>query len=153
MKEKWKVVTPEQLKGGWWGRRDVGPGSYEVQHYDYEIISRNPNGTYVVLAPSLQAEAEAVYEVAEEADNAEKAEAELVTLRTRQARWQPIATAPKDRTLVLVGLVRDGILWRASDAVFQRIGWYTKNGESCHWATHWTPLPAAVPNAPEPKDV
>ena len=73
-------------------------------------------------------------------DRAEAAEA--VSARLRElTEWQPIETAPKDKTLVLVALIRDGVVWRASDAVFNGLGWYTKNGKACHWRTHWMPLP------------
>lgn len=57
--------------------------------------------------------------------------------------WQPIQVAPKDGTLIIVALIRDGVVRRVSDAAFQQIGWYTKNGDACHWATHWMPLPTA----------
>jgi len=56
--------------------------------------------------------------------------------------WQPIETAPKDGTLVLVAFIRDGSVLRASDAAFNGLGWYTRNGSACHWRTHWMPLPA-----------
>lgn len=55
--------------------------------------------------------------------------------------WQPIESAPTDRTLVLVALIKDGTVWRVSDAAFNGLGWYTKSGEACHWRTHWAPLP------------
>ncbi len=55
--------------------------------------------------------------------------------------WQPMDTAPKDKTLVIVALIRDGVIWRVSDAAFNGLGWYTKSGEACHWRTHWMPLP------------
>ena len=58
--------------------------------------------------------------------------------------WQPIETAPKDGTPVLVALIRDARVWRVSDARFAKIGWYTDSGgQGCHWTTHWMPLPAA----------
>ncbi len=56
--------------------------------------------------------------------------------------WQPIATHDKSSTPILVSLIRDGKLWRASDAYFNGLGYYTINGgEQCHWRTHWMPLP------------
>lgn len=56
-------------------------------------------------------------------------------------KWQLIKTAPKDGTVVLVALIKDGNIWRVSDAAFNGLGWYTKNGgNSCHWRTHWMPL-------------
>ncbi len=59
--------------------------------------------------------------------------------------WQPIATAPSVRPggLVLVALIRDGVIWRVSEAAFNGLGWYTKSGEACHWRTHW--MPEAAP--------
>lgn len=61
--------------------------------------------------------------------------------------WQLIETAPKDGTCVIVALIRVGHIWRVSDAQFNGLGWYTKNGGvACHWRTHWMPLPAP----PEP---
>ncbi len=58
--------------------------------------------------------------------------------------WQPIMTAPSARPgeLVLVALIRDGVIWRVSEAAFNGLGWYTKSGEACHWRTHWMPLTA-----------
>lgn len=56
--------------------------------------------------------------------------------------WRPIETAPRDATPVLLGLIADGRVWRASDAKFYGVGFYTLHGgQSCHWATHWMPLP------------
>lgn len=65
--------------------------------------------------------------------------------------WQPIEMAPRERkTPVLVALIRDGCIYRVSDAEFNGLGFYTKfGGQSCHWATHWAPLPLpAPPEAP-----
>lgn len=57
------------------------------------------------------------------------------------SEWQPIETGRSDG-LVIVALIRDGVIHRVSDARFNGLGWYTRNGDSCHWATHWMPLPA-----------
>lgn len=57
--------------------------------------------------------------------------------------WQQMETAPQNRTLVLVALIRDGVIWRASEAAFNGLGWYTKSGEACHWRTHWAPMPTS----------
>lgn len=79
------------------------------------------------------------------------AEADLDRLQ-QAIRWQPIETAPKDATRVLVALVRDGVIWRVSEAAFNGIGWYNKGGEACHWRTHWLPLPALLtPAAVSPR--
>jgi hypothetical protein len=55
--------------------------------------------------------------------------------------WMPIETGPTDKTLVLVALIRDGVIWRVSDAAFNGLGWYSKAGVACHWRTHWSPMP------------
>jgi hypothetical protein len=66
--------------------------------------------------------------------------------------WQPIKTAPRDATPILVGLISDDKVWRASDAKFYGVGFYTiHGGVSCHWATHWMPLPA-LPTIPDKQD-
>lgn len=62
--------------------------------------------------------------------------------------WQPIETAPKDGTRVLVAHVRDGVIARVSEARFDGLGWYNNGGEGCHWRTHWMPLPQ-VGSAPD----
>lgn len=59
----------------------------------------------------------------------------------QEMRWQLIDTAPKDRTLVLVALIKDGKVWRVSEASFNGLGWYDVGGKACHWRTHWMPLP------------
>lgn len=56
--------------------------------------------------------------------------------------WQPIETAPKDEGLLIVALIRDGKVWRVSEATFNGLGWYDVGGKACHWRTHWMPLPA-----------
>jgi hypothetical protein len=60
--------------------------------------------------------------------------------------WQPIATAPAKR-LVLVALIDGEVIHRVSDARNSGLGWFTRNGGvSCHWATHWAPMPPWWPN-------
>jgi hypothetical protein len=59
------------------------------------------------------------------------------------SQWRPIAEAPRHATPILVGLIEDRKVWRASDAKFYGVGFYTLHGgQSCHWATHFQPLPA-----------
>lgn len=63
---------------------------------------------------------------------------------THQHGWLPIETAPKDKTLVIVALIRDDRVWRVSEASFNGLGWYDIGGKACHWRTHWMPLPAPL---------
>ena len=57
--------------------------------------------------------------------------------------WQPINAEAKDGRPVLVALIKDGRVWRVSDAKHNGLGFYTINGgAACHWATHSMPLPA-----------
>jgi hypothetical protein len=56
--------------------------------------------------------------------------------------WQPIDDEAK-KSAVLIALIRDGKVWRVSDAKHNGLSFYTINGGiACHWATHWMPLPA-----------
>jgi len=62
--------------------------------------------------------------------------------REAREQWQPIETAPKDDTAILVANIVNGALYRVSDATFAYVGWFTRyGGVGCSWATHWTPLP------------
>lgn len=71
-----------------------------------------------------------------------EAEAEHQRLREAQG-WQPIDDSHKGGKPMLVALIRDGKVWRVSDAAHNGLGWYTLNGGvACHWATHAMPLPA-----------
>lgn len=64
-------------------------------------------------------------------------------------QWKPIESAPKDRP-VIVGLVKDGRVWRVSDAKHNGLGWYSLHGgQSCHWATHFIELPDAPTQPPK----
>ncbi len=57
-------------------------------------------------------------------------------------KWQPIDDTAKQGQMVLVALIRDGKVWRVSEAKHSGLGFYTANGGlGCHWATHWTPMP------------
>jgi len=54
--------------------------------------------------------------------------------------WQPIGKHPRNEPL-LVALIRDGKIWRVSDAMHNGLGFYTLNGGiACHWTTHWIPF-------------
>lgn len=60
-------------------------------------------------------------------------------------QWHDIGTAPKNR-LVLVANIVGEVIHRVSDAKFNGLGWYSRNGEACHWRTHWAPMPSWWPN-------
>ncbi len=82
-----------------------------------------------------------------------KAEAQVETL-TRQTRWQPIETAPKDGTFVLLWWPR----WQPRQPTIGRFGihgiqqWWAP--EVLEWEgdgpTHWMPLP--LPPSPDAPD-
>lgn len=59
--------------------------------------------------------------------------------------WQPLGSAPRTR-FVLVANIMGEVIHRVSDAKFNGLAWYTRNGEGCHWATHWAPMPPWWPN-------
>lgn len=73
---------------------------------------------------------------------AEIAEA-LAALRAQPAGWEPIASAPKDGTEILLGHP-DGSLsvgwWKPRGA---SIGWTDGGTFSMSWPLYWQPLPAA----------
>lgn len=76
------------------------------------------------------------------ADAVGRSIAELRQRAERGQDWQPIATAPRDATPILVALIADGKVWRVSDAKYYGVGFYTVHGgNSCHWATHFMPFP------------
>lgn len=66
----------------------------------------------------------------------------LAALRSAQGvGWQPKDGCPRNEP-VLVALIKDGKVWRVSDAKHNGLGFYTINGGvACHWATHFLPLP------------
>lgn len=55
--------------------------------------------------------------------------------------WQPLRTHDKSSDMVLVALIRNGQVWRVSEARYDGYGYYNTGGYACHWATHWMPLP------------
>jgi hypothetical protein len=62
--------------------------------------------------------------------------------------WRPIASAPKDGTLIVGALIDDrGRICRIHDMQYNAIGFYTVNGGSLPRMTHWMPSP--LPPAPE----
>jgi hypothetical protein len=84
------------------------------------------------------------------AEEIEELRAEVRRLR-EALTWQPIETAPKDGTWVIV-LMRNGQVWKAS--------WGRDRQNELHWCTHvlspadrvvthWMPLPAPAPTPPE----
>ena len=54
------------------------------------------------------------------------------------SEWQPIETAPKDESIILVYSTEDG--WAV--ATWNDGNWWTDGGWS-HYPTHWMPLPPA----------
>ena len=85
---------------------------------------------------------------------ADELEAALAGAGRQQAEWQPIDTAPKDGTRVLVVVTGDVFIAHWSDeAAFERCetkpGWqiFASDGDCWYaWAvddaTHWMPLPS-----------
>lgn len=56
--------------------------------------------------------------------------------------WQPITTNQSLKgEYVLVAMITDGQVRRVSEAAHNGLGWYDKGGKSCHWRTHWAPIP------------
>lgn len=59
--------------------------------------------------------------------------------------WQPIETAPKDGTLILLSSP-GGVVWQGSYKEIKHAncyGWSRFNSEDVGWhPTHWQPLPA-----------
>lgn len=68
--------------------------------------------------------------------------------------WQPIDTAPKDRTII-GALIRDGRVWRVHEMKHNGLAFYTVAGGSLPQMTHWIPMPeaarAATPRGPDPE--
>lgn len=59
--------------------------------------------------------------------------------------WRPIETAPKDGTLIIGALIRDGKVWRVHDMKYNSFAFYTRAGGSVPQMTHWMPLPSFPP--------
>lgn len=55
--------------------------------------------------------------------------------------WCPIDTAPKDGTLIIGALIRDGKVWRVHEMKHNGLAFYTVAGGSLPQMTHWMPLP------------
>lgn len=56
--------------------------------------------------------------------------------------WLPIDRAPKDGTLILGALIRDGRVWRVHEMRHNGLAFYTAAGASLPQMTHWCPIPA-----------
>ncbi len=61
--------------------------------------------------------------------------------------WRDIATAPKDGTLIIGALIRDGI-WRVHEMRHNGLAFYTIAGGSLPQMTHWLPIPAPPSETP-----
>lgn len=74
------------------------------------------------------------------------ADAILALLSTPPSGWQPIETAPKDGTMVLIADARDGYVCEARHLDEGRGWWARNNDPTDYWGeeifpTHWMPLP------------
>ena len=49
--ERWKVITPEQLKLGWMELRGVTP-----VHHNWIVLGQTDEGNYIVKVPELMRE-------------------------------------------------------------------------------------------------
>ena len=105
--------------------------------------------------PAVQVEIEAICDRAGtwDADGAVLLAAAELVLAARlegeaagRVQWQPIATAPKDGTLILGALIRNGRVWRVHDMQHNGLAFYTASGNSVPEMTHWVPMP--LPAAP-----
>ena len=59
--------------------------------------------------------------------------------------WKPIKNVPDNRLVLLANITGERIN-RVSDGKSTDIGLFSRNGQSCHWATHWAPMPPWWPN-------
>jgi hypothetical protein len=59
----------------------------------------------------------------------------------RPETWQPIATAPKDRTVIIGALIQGGKVWRVSDMKHNGLAFYNVAGGRLPPMTHWIPMP------------
>lgn len=57
------------------------------------------------------------------------------------SEWKEIESAPKDGTLIIGALIRDGRVWRVHDMRHNGLAFYTVSGGSLPQMTHWHPLP------------
>lgn len=65
----------------------------------------------------------------------------------RTQGWQALSTLPPVGKLVLVARMTGPCIDRVSDGTRNNMGLiYTCNGEACHWATHWAPMPSWWPD-------
>ena len=61
--------------------------------------------------------------------------------------WQPIGTAPKDGTVVILMSILNGKIVNVRQCTFNGLGWYEPySGAGFNYPTHWMPLP------PPPKE-
>jgi hypothetical protein len=72
--------------------------------------------------------------------------AELEAQLKREAfGWQPLSTAPKDGTAIIIARIESGKVWHIRMAAWAKIGWYEiYSGAGVNYPTHWMPLPVTT---------
>ncbi len=68
--------------------------------------------------------------------------ADLINKLAAERDWQPIATAPKDETQILIWWEGDEFMNIGYWEDGKHGGWHSTEGERFESPTHWQPLPA-----------